>query len=649
MLRRWLAILPLVAACSGAAELRPDAAPPGPDAGAADAMPVRSGCNPIVGDDCITPFPSSFHLEPAATATGVRIAIAPDVLPRSATGIQIRPDRLNGKDGFSPSTPFLVYFAAGVDAAQLPSYPDFEGSTSAGSPVQLLEWETLARVPLFAELDANAEAGERQVLLIHPMERLLPGKRYIVALVGLRDGAGAPLLPAPFRALRDGGALGVDLAPLRARYDEIFERLDTAGVPRASLSLAWDVTTSSDDTSTGHLLAMRDEALALADAGELGFRVVSSRDTPEDAHRLRELHLALEAPAYLESTAPAALLRFDDEGQPAADGVREFDVTVVIPRCAATATRPLPIVVFGHGLFGTAAGTLAARPILEVAEEMCMILVGHDWIGLSTADVGIIAGTVLPDLNKIYVITDRLQQAHVNGLVMARLMRTAIKDHPAMAVGDRAVTDGSEMYYFGISNGGVQGGAFMALTPDVERGVLNVPGCEWSLMIYRSTQFLPLYPILDTIFPDPLDRQLLVASSQSEWDHTDPATFAPHIVRDPLPGVGPKRVILQESIGDAQVPNMATRIFARAIGLSGFGLVERVPGIPEVDGPLDSAYTQWNAHKLPLPPPGNMPAPDDNGAHGAIQDLPALREQIQLFFRPDGLAVNTCGGPCDFP
>jgi hypothetical protein len=278
-----------------------------------------------------------------------------------------------------------------------------------------------------------------------------------------------------------------------------------------------------------------------------------------------------------------------------------------------------------------------------------MILVGHDWIGLSTDDIPIIAGTVLPDLNKIYLITDRLQQAHVNAQVMTRMMRTAIKDHAAMKIDGRAITDGSELYYFGISNGGVQGGAFMALSPDVERGVLNVPGCEWSLMIYRSTQFLPLYPLLNAIFPDPLDRQLLVAASQTEWDHTDPASFAPHIVKDPLPGAGKKRVILQESIGDAQVPNMATRILARSIGLSGLGLVEPVFGVEDVAGPLDSAYTQWNAHKLPLPPAANVPAPGDNGAHDAIRDIPALQAQIFLFFSPTGVAVNTCGGACDFP
>jgi hypothetical protein len=515
--------------------------------------------------------------------------------------------------------------------------------------VQILPYEGGPRVPLFAELDVNAGPGERQALIIRPQERLAPGRRFIVALVGLRDAAGAPLSPAPFRALRDGAEVPAALAPHRVRYDEIFARLEAEGVPRASVSLAWDVTIASAATSSGHLVAMRDHALAMADARELGFRVASSRDFADDRHRLRELQLVLEAPRYLESDSPSALMRLDADAMPLADGLHEFAVTVVIPRCAEAASGPLPTLVFGHGLFGTGAGSLASGPLVQAAEEMCTILIANDWLGVSTPDVSTIAGTVLMDINKIFLITDRLQQAHVNAQVMTRLYARAIKDDPAMSVGGRAVTDGAEMYYFGVSNGGIQGGAFLALSPTVERGVLNVPGAAWSLMIFRSTQFNPLFPLLEGLVPDRVHQQLLIAVSQSEWDHTDPLTFAPHLVKDPLPGSGRKRVILQESIGDAQVPNIATRLLARTIGLSGIGLVQPVPGVEEVAGPVDSAYTQWDTHASPLPPAGNKPAPDDNGAHNAIQGLPALREQIRLFLRPGGEAVNTCGGPCDFP
>jgi hypothetical protein len=453
----------------------------------------------------------------------------------------------------------------------------------------------------------------------------------------------------PFGLLRDGKALPPVLAPYAARTEEILARLTASGVARADVTLAWDVITASDGEGTGHLVHMRDESLALVDAGQVSYRVTASTELPDDPHRLREVTLAVNGPSYLASDQVGAMMNRDAAGMPLLRGMSEYPVTIEIPRCAQSATKPLPVLVFGHGLFGNAAATLRDPNIAAAADGLCMMLVGTDWIGLATADVPVIAAQVLPDLNKIYIITDRLQQSHVNAQVMARLVRRVVKDDPALAVAGHAVTDGSEAYYFGASNGGIQGATFMALAPDITRGVLNVPGCVWSFMMWRSTQFNALYPILSIIYPDPLDRQLLVAISQSEWDYSDPATFAPHLIADPLPGSPPKRIILQESVGDAQVPNRSTEMLARIMGLRGLELVHPVFGVDEVAGPLDSAYTQWDIHPSPLPPTVNTPAEHDNGAHGGIQGLTPLREQVRRFLQPDGRVEGTCGGPCDFP
>src|SRR5208283_3137411 len=104
----------------------------------------------------------------------------------------------------------------------------------------------------------------------------------------------------------------------------------------------------------------------------------------------------------------------------------------------------------------------------------------------------------------------RLQQAHVNAQVMTHLFLSKLKDDPALAVNGQPVTDGSVVSYFGISLGGIQGNTFMALSPDVERGALNVAGCQWSLMIDRSTDFAQLEPIIDAAIPDPVNQQILM-------------------------------------------------------------------------------------------------------------------------------------------
>ena len=123
----------------------------------------------------------------------------------------------------------------------------------------------------------------------------------------------------------------------------------------------------------------------------------------------------------------------------------------------------------------------------------------------------------------------------------------------------------------------------------------------------RQNENNSLKPLLTSALPDTLDAQLFIGLLQSEWDYVDPATFAPHLLRDPLAGSTTKKILVQESIGDAQVSNLATRYLARTMGIVGMApLVEEVLGVETQAAPLDSAYTQWNPH-APLPR-GSHPA-----------------------------------------
>ena len=612
---------------------------------------MPAGCNPLIGDDCLTPFPSSIVETPdSTTTTGVRVAIPDSSLPTPHAGEPLTPARLNLHDGVSPATPFLVYFKQGVEPTQLPSLDALDQSVTATSTVQIIDFTTGDRVPLFAELDSHALPNTRQALIIHPMVRLKPATRYVIALVGLVDASGKKLAPAPFVALRDKGELNKDLSALAPTYEEIFTALESAGVARKSLTLAWDVTTASDADSTGHLVKMRDEALAMADS--LTYTITGTTDTPSDPMRYREILGTFEVPWYLaDTTSLTATMHADAAGNPVLNGMGSANFVIDIPACAATATGPLPVMVFGHGLFGNAKDELETNFMRQLGEYLCMVQIGTDWIGLSSDDYPIVASNVLPDFNKINIVTDRLQQAHVNAQVLTHLFLHQMKNDAAMKIASTAVTDGSQIYYYGISDGGIQGGTYMGIAQEVTKGALNVPGSEWSLLIQRSTDFANLQQILDIEWADPLDQQVLLAIIQPEWDFTDPASFASHLIAAPLPNTPAKTILVQEAIHDAQVSNVATRVLVRTIGLPGMDLETPVYGVTEMPAPLPSAYTQWDVMPTPVPPDANAAAPSDNGAHGEIRKLVDLEAQLKAFFTPDGQVTQTCTGPCvcDFP
>ena len=148
----------------------------------------------------------------------------------------------------------------------------------------------------------------------------------------------------------------------------------------------------------------------------------------------------------------------------------------------------------------------------------------------------------------------------------------------------------------------------------------------------------------------------MLALTQSYFDFSDPIAYAAHSLRDtfsdpdtgmPLP---PRHVLQQESHGDAEVPNLATRVLVRTMGLPQLSPAnETVCGVTAMDGPLDAAYTQWDVQPTPYPPLDNVPPASGNPAHDAIGKLPQLIEQLRRFFRPDGRIEQTCSGKCVFP
>ncbi len=607
-----------------------------PDAGA------RVGaCNPLVGDDCFTPFPSVFFEKAdTGTSTGMRVDLPADLMPESALGVPIRPDRFNRKDGFSGSAPFLVYFKAGFDATQLPTLDTIGATVAASSPIQLIEYGTGQRVPVFAELDWWAqEPTERKSLIIYPMVRLKPATRYIVALVGLRDKNGAALSAAPFNALRDQTTPPAALAPYVARFEEIFTKLTAAGIARGQITLAWDVVTASDAEATGHLVHMRDTALAMVGQDMVTYTVTDIPTPADTADVLKQINITMRAPSFLDNDHK--FMNFDASGQPALNGFIDTPVTVAIPKCAETAAGPIPYVIFGHGLFGNGRDYLENTGILHAVNRLCVVVVATDWLGLSSNDIADLAG-ILNDLNNIYIITDRLQQGHVNTLAMTRLFKTKIFQDEALKVNGSVVVDPTTGYYLGVSLGGIQGGTFMTLQKDVLKGILAVPGSVWSFMIFRSTNFNALYPFVNQYYPDALDRQLLVGMSQSEWDYADPAAFAPHTLGSPLAGTPAKNILVMESINDAQVPNIATRVLVRTMGLTGLDLEQLPYAVPVGAAPLDSAYTQWDVRPANLPPVENRPLASDNGAHAAILGIDQVYTQGSAFLAPSGKVASVC-------
>ena len=621
---------------------------------AADAGAPRAECNPLgFPEACMLPFPSAYYQAdngqlnlPAAA-----MPISSGVTSNAGTPAPLRPDAWNRLDGYSPIAPMLAYFRERVDPTTLVGHEQLDRSVTAMASTAIVDMTTGERIAHFAEVDVTARDGQNQALIIRPMVRLQPSHRYAVAITTAVTGiGGAPLTVSPgFAAIRAGQTSGdARLARVAGRYTDIFAALQRAGIAQNQLVQAWDFTTASERWLSGQVVSMRDAALTMTGANGLGF-TISQVEENFNANILRRISGTVRVPSFLTGTADDVHIQRGADGMPQFTRVVDVPFVAMVPRVAMT-RGPLPLLIYGHGLLGSSAGELGGAAetdnyVQHFINEQGFVVIATNWTGLSFADVTT-AIHGLSDFNYLPAVGEQLEQSLVNAMVLFRTGRAQFGGNAAFQVNGASAFDPARSYYYGISLGGIMGTSFMGYSPDCTRGVLNVPGGNWGLLLQRSFNFA-LYSLAFNDYRDPAEQQVLIHLAQSIFDPSDPVNVAPHLLHDRLPGVPEKAVLFQEAVNDAQVNNLATESVMRTMGVTLMIPTPRTPyGFTTAMAPLPSAFTIWDEHPTPAPPGTNQPAMN-NTTHGSLRQQPALIRQIAAFLTPTGQVTQTCDGACD--
>lgn len=603
-------------------------------------------CDPLVPEYCGYPFPNNvFSVVDEGTPTGRRLALSASVLPRTQDDVDAYPDVFNERDGFSVAGTILAHLP-GASATGLPDPLHIGDSIEPGSPTVLLDADTGELFPHFAELDINASGDGDRSLMIQPAAPLDYGHRYIVAVRGVVD-AGGSLVPASpaFAALRDGTASDdPSVEERRELYGDVFARLAEAGVAREELQLAWDFTVSSREHTTDRMLHMRDVAFEMAGEAGPGYEILSVEDDVSPSI-FRRIEGEIEVPLFLDVPGPGGVVQLDDDGLPVLNGTARYPFLVQIPYAALDA--PAPALLFGHGLFGDRYGA-QSEAFQAFAEQANVVLVSLDWIGMSNEDPTYIGLAVASgDVGRLRMIPDRLQQSLVNFLLATRMVRTSLVDDPELQSMGQGLIDPETTYYYGGSQGGIMGGAFMALTPDIERGVLAVPGQPYNLLLERSVNFDVFAELAASTYVDHFDQQMLLTLLQILWDRAEPSGYSRHIAHDPLPNTPTHDVLMLVSIGDHQVTTLGAHVMARAIGAANIAPTNRsVWGLEEAPSPVLGSAMIEHDFGLPAEPLGNEPMREGDDPHGELQNVPAAAVAAEHFLRT-GEAVSVCDGVCD--
>lgn len=607
---------------------------------------IPANCNPLGGQGCLLPWPSSaYEVADSSTVTGRRLSIPLEAMPTNFDNVTVDPTWLNRWDGFSPSGSMLAAFETGVSAEGLPTWKDPDASLAADSPIVLLDMDTGERAPFFAEVDQNLKDVLKRNLIIRPLARLHPGAHYVVAIKkSVKAADGSELVSPPgFIAAVNGSDYGHPRFD-KKKYSEMFAALATAGVDKNDLALAWDFHTASDEFMQSDLLTMRDAAIPAMGANGANLSFTAE---PQQARAgvLKSYVGTFKSPSFLTNDeADDSILRRDASNKPQMMGMRDAHFAAIVPECVKTEPLPRPTIVFGHGLFGSAAEYLDDNFVIDLAQRYCFVIVAGDFIGLTSRQLQL-APLAVNDMNRGTQITEKLAQSVIDFISLETITRGPFKDAAEFKYNGMQVIDPTKVFYVGGSLGGIMGNTFMAYDPNITRGVLAVPGGVWSMLFERSNAWTLLIGAAQSSYEDPEVYQLNIAFLGMGMEPYDPITTAAHVIKDNLPGVPKKNILIWYSLGDCLVTNITTEMIARTMGIDLLGpAVKPVWGMPAKEGPLENGMTNYDEHRMPLPSDLNIPPQTDNGTHSGVNRNPSALRQVEAFLLGNQQVIQTCGG-----
>jgi hypothetical protein len=630
---------------------------------------AAGGCEPLDPARCLLPFPSNgLTRADEASATGLRLALPADGMPQNASGVAIDPAEWNRNDGFSTTSPLLTHITdLDAQASELPSWTEPDASLGDDSTIVVVEVDSGERWPVFAEPDAKAGADDDQLLKIYPLIPFTEGATYAVGLRALVGLDGAPIdATAAFTAYRDRLDTGIASVEDRreSMEDEVFAPLSAAGVERSELQSAWSFTIASTDGIAGRMLHIRDNALGALGVAAPTFEVTEVVDEVDDEYIARTVRGTYTVPNYLTGDgSPGQRFFYGDGVAPTADElpVRNGDISSPFECRISDSTlaggEPARVSQYGHGLLGSQR-EVGALNVRQFAFEHNIVFCATKWAGMSEDDIANAIDS-LGDFSNFPTMADRLQQGVLNQIVLGRLMIAddGLATHPAFQFADGSpLIDTSHLYYDGNSQGGIMGLMLTAVSPDIERAVLGVPGMNYSMLLPRSVDFDDYELVMVPAYPDVLDRTLIISLAQQLWDRGEGAGYVQHVTTDAYTGTSTKQVLLHVALGDHQVTEISAFIAARALG-AGVHQPLAAPGrasdglawgLDALSYPSEgSGIVLWDSGSPSIPVVG-LPPRDGRDPHEDPRYDADVRRQKSEFLQVGGQIIDVCGdAPCE--
>ena len=215
----------------------------------------------------------------------------------------------------------------------------------------------------------------------------------------------------------------------------------------------------------------------------------------------------INAPYYLASPTRGSIF-------PRADGKRVTNLQplftkkaqflIRVPCSLKLSQKPAEMILqYGHGLFGTELNYFhelrifwsfllglrthffvfpflgsrsegMTRHLRRISNNYNYVLVAMDWYGMSKHDVPVVAKWLMSDMSNFVSLPEMTTQGFVFKSLMLRVMKGILAKDQMLYVGEvPLLSQNTPVGYYGNSQGGIIGAAYVASSRDLKRGVLG--------------------------------------------------------------------------------------------------------------------------------------------------------------------------------
>ena len=283
-----------------------------------------------------------------------------------------------------------------------------------------------------------------------------------------------------------------------------------------------------------------------------------------------------------------------------------------------------------------------------MANDNGYIIMAMDWRGMSLFDMPVVIKTLIGSPNLFQAVRDNLIQGFSDKLALQHFSQNGMLEW-LKTDGRAIVTESDERpasVFYGISQGGILGGGYMALsgaTGLIDRGVLGSPGTPFTSILTRSLLFTGYDTLLLFNFYNNRHVRIILSLIQMGWDSVESCGLLAPPVSEPLP-----RILLQTGLGDSIVPSIACEAMARAMNASTlpqnprsiFGIPTAAPGNQTSLGPKVTLSELLYENEYQSLPSDNT-LPPANSVHWCVRWDEKMIGQIEEFVNT-GTVIDPC-------